>query len=381
MLNVCLFPLPFMGEGCRAKRGRVRAVNSRLKKLTRDLLSLPTAPFHEEVVLAYIREFARRRALDLKSDRYGNLIVRYRNGNRPKPVALSAHTDHPGFEILDVCGRDIRARWLGGCDPNHFPGGAVTIISVGEEIAGRATSPLARDKTFAVRSRRALPNANGFGYWRLKSVDFDGDQIKTKAADNLAGCVAILATLDRLQQRGEAADLRAVFTRAEEVGLLGAGGIVEAKTLPKRVPLIVLEASKELPGAKIRDGPVVRVGDAMTVFDPKIEFALHTKAANLQRAKRRFRYQRQLMSGGVCEVTLYALHDLPVGALAFPLGNYHNQGKRWPAQEVISASDLAGMIELCFAIAVDPPSGKAWRPIAKRFSSAFNKQKRRLMRT
>ena len=35
-----------------------------------------------------------------KADRYGNLVVRYRRGDRPKPVALAGHMDHPGFEVL-----------------------------------------------------------------------------------------------------------------------------------------------------------------------------------------------------------------------------------------------------------------------------------------
>ena len=355
-------------------------MNRRLQKIFRDVLSLPTAPFHERAVAAFIRTFARRRRIPVKTDRYGNLILRYTNGEQPESVALTAHMDHPGCEILNADGRNLTARWLGACDERHFPGGRLTLVSGVEEISGRATSALGDDKTFSARAARSLPRPEGaFGYWGLTPVAFDDDHIRTKGADNLASCAAILAVMDRLNREKANADFWGVFTRAEEVGLLGAGGIVRARSVPRRVPIIVLETSKALPGAEIGGGPVIRVGDAMSVFDPRIEYAVHTTARELAKKKRKFKFQRQLMSGGVCEATLYVLYGMTVGALAFPLGNYHNMGKRWPAEEIISASDAAHMVELCFALAINPPVGETRRPMKKRFSASFKSRGKRLL--
>ncbi|MDE2997710.1 MAG: hypothetical protein OXU79_01370 [Gemmatimonadota bacterium] len=355
-------------------------MNKRLRKIFLDVLSLPTAPFHEDAVAGFIRTFARRRRIPVTADRYGNIVLRYTKGNKAESVALTAHMDHPGCEILDADGRDLTARWLGACDERHFPGGRLTIVSEGNEIPGRATSALDDDKTFTARAVRPLPNPGGaFGYWGLTPVAFDGDLIRTKGADNLASCAAILAVMDRLNREKADADLWGVFTRAEEVGLLGAGGIVRARTVPKRVPIIVLETSKALPGAEIGGGPVIRVGDAMSVFDPRIEYAIHSTARDLAGTKRQFSYQRQLMSGGVCEATLYVLYNMSVGALAFPLGNYHNLGKRWPAEEFISASDAANMVDLCAALAVNPPVGETRSPMKKRFANSFKSRGKRLL--
>lgn len=356
------------------------------QKILSEVLSLPTAPFHEDAVSAHIRAFAAQRGMPVKADRYGNLLVRYRKGPRPRPVALTAHTDHPGFEVIHAGGRDLTAGWLGASDPQHFPGGPVVVISGGEQIPGRAASPLSQPengpRTFSIRVQRPLPQVEGaFGCWRLRPVVFDGDRIWARAADNLAGCAAILATLDRLHREGAEADLHGVFTRAEEVGLLGAGGLVETKLVPKRVPLIVLEASRALPGAEVGLGPIVRVGDRMSVFDPKVEYAVHSLAQELRKKDKRFQFQRQLMSGGTCEATLYVLHGLTVGALAFPLGNYHNLGRRWPAEEYISASDAEGMVALCAAIARHPPSGETRGPVKKRFEALFKARKARLLKT
>ncbi len=355
-------------------------MNRRLQKIFCDVLSLPTAPFHESAVAAYIGAFARRRRIPVKTDRYGNLVLRYTNGDQAEPVALTAHMDHPGCEILNADGRNLTARWLGACDERHFPGGRLTLVSNGDEIPGRATSSLSDDKTFTARAARTLPQLEGaFGYWGLRPAVFDDDLIRTKGADNLASCAAILATMDRLNRTKAAADLWGVFTRAEEVGLLGAGGIVRARTVPRSVPIIVLETSKALPGAEIGGGPVIRVGDAMSVFDPRVEYAIHSTARDLKKTERKFNYQRQLMSGGVCEATLYVLYGMTVGALAFPLGNYHNMGKRWPAEEIISASDAAHMVDLCVALALNPPVGETRNPLKKRFAAAFKSRGKRLL--
>lgn len=355
-------------------------MNKQTLKLFTDLLALPTAPYYEDEVSAFIQAFAKKRGLALKADKYGNLIVRYTHGKNPKPVALTAHMDHPGFEVLEANGRDLKARWLGGCDPNHFPGSRVTLVVGGEQWTGRVTSTLGEGKVFEIRAQKGLDCAEGvFGYWGLKPVVVDGDLFRTKGADNLASCAAILAVLDKLQKEKAEADLWGVFTRAEEVGLIGAGGLVAAKTVPKKVPLIVLETSKELPGAMIGDGPVIRVGDRMSIFDPGVEYAMHTLAQELAQKNKKFQFQRQLMSGGVCEATVYVLYGFTVGALAFPLGNYHNQSKRWPAEEYISISDSEGMIRMCYEIAKNPPVGETRTPMQRRFEEGFKRQEERLL--
>ncbi|MDA0748671.1 MAG: hypothetical protein O2954_19305, partial [bacterium] len=183
-------------------------MNKTETKLFKDLLALPTAPYYEGAVDAYIRAFAKKRNLSVKTDKYGNLIVRYTNGKKPKPVALAGHMDHPGLEVLEANGRDLTARWLGGCDPKHFPGGRVILYSGGEEISGKANSTLSPEKIFSIRAARSLPETEGvFGHWQLKPVVFNGDLIHTKGADNLASCAAILATLDRLRRKKTNADL------------------------------------------------------------------------------------------------------------------------------------------------------------------------------
>ena len=66
----------------------------------------------------------------------------------------------------------------------------------------------------------------------LPDFSIDEDYLVMRAADDLAGCGCILAALDRLRVDPPAGDVYGVFTRAEEVGLVGARLLAEAGTLP-----------------------------------------------------------------------------------------------------------------------------------------------------
>jgi putative aminopeptidase FrvX len=63
------------------------------------------------------------------------------------------------------------------------------------------------------------------------------------------------------------ASVYGVFTRAEEVGFIGAIQLAKSKQLLQDVTVVSLETSAELPPAKIGAGPIVRVGDRTSVFD------------------------------------------------------------------------------------------------------------------
>jgi putative aminopeptidase FrvX len=115
-----------------------------------------------------------------------------------------------------------------------------------------------------------------------------------------------------------------LFTRAEEVGFLGAIEAVRLGTVPPGASVLSLECSKALPSARQGDGVIVRVGDRMSIFDPGLTESLRTAADTLVRRDGSFRYQRKLMDGGACEATAFCASGFRASGLAVPLGNYHN---------------------------------------------------------
>ena len=191
----------------------------------------------------------------------------------------------------------------------------------------------------------------------LVDFELDGELIRMRAADDLAGCGAILAALAQLSRSGVApsGDVYGLFTRAEEVGLVGARLAAEAGTLPLGTLVISAESSRTLPGAEQGRGPVVRVGDAGSTFDVDAESVLiRARESLLERDDESgraggtgFKSQRQLMSGGVCEASAFAVYGYQVTGIAFPLGNYHNAAPEGGVEaEFIHVDDYLGGIAL-----------------------------------
>jgi endoglucanase len=115
-----------------------------------------------------------------------------------------------------------------------------------------------------------------------------------------------------------------LFTRAEEVGLVGARLAAKSGLLPNNTFVLSAETSHTLPGAELGGGVVIRTGDGSTTFDNEAEAYLKRAAAELAKSDPEFKFKRQLMSGGGCEATAFAGYGYQVTGTAFPLGNWHN---------------------------------------------------------
>ncbi|MBI3978119.1 MAG: M28 family peptidase [Chloroflexi bacterium] len=295
----------------------------------------PAAPLHEGAVIATLREHLARLGLPAETDHYGNLIAHLRRGEPAQRLALVAHTDHPAFEILDVQGGRAGGVLRGGVAAEYFHQAVpVRIVTAAGPIAGRIESAAVDQATGETRLDLVTngPAAPGdFGVFDLVDFALVGDQIHMRAVDDLAGCAAIVLTLAELAAGETACDVYAVFTRAEEVGLVGATLLAQSGRLPPDTLVISLEASRALPGAEQGGGPVIRVGDARRAFDPSGEALLLAARRRLQATDPAARVQRQLLSGGTCEATAFLAYGYRATGMAFPLANYHNQG---PAQQI-----------------------------------------------
>jgi endoglucanase len=147
-----------------------------------------------------------------------------------------------------------------------------------------------------------------------------------------------------------------LFTRAEEVGFLGALEAVRLGTVPAGASVLSLECSKALPSAPQGDGVIVRVGDRMSIFDPDLTQSLRTAADALAGRDRSFRYQRKLMDGGACEATVFCASGFRASGLAVPLGNYHNASDDGIgiAPEHVVVDDWLAEVALLVELGCDP---------------------------
>ncbi len=335
--------------------------SNRLDYWLREILPLPTAPFNEDAVRARVRRLAEERGLGIKEDRAGNLLLEYKNpGRRSKAVAFTCHMDHPGFEVMESRGRSAKVRLLGGVDEKTLKGSRLVFEDEGRRIKAETLSvKMAKDRRkedTVLRIKANEPLRPGqFGWFDLVPLSISRGRIRSKALDNLISAALICALLDDLASRKRKAQVYGLFTVAEEVGFAGAMEAVKGKLVPKKLPVIVMETSRELPSFEIGKGPVIRVGDRMSVFDDGMTLWLSDTAEALTKQDKRFQYQRALMPGGWCEATLFQLAGYKTGALAISLDNYHNMGKKGAAAEAVSLSDTEQMLKLMEALALTGP--------------------------
>ena len=299
----------------------------------------PAVAFHEDGTAAAARAILDAAGIEHHTDDYGNILARLPGGGHDggapiPPLAIVAHLDHPGFELTGrTDGGDFVAEALGGIPPSAFDAGIPlqVLLPGGGRLAASTLGPHgepAQRKALVRLSAAAAedPPLPAAAVFDLPDFALDGDYIRMRAADDLAGCAAALAALARLSRRADRppGDVYVLLTRAEEVGLVGARLAAEARLLPPDTLLISVESSRALPGAEQGLGAVIRVGDAGSTFDADAESVLIRAREALQERDRGFRAQRQLMSGGVCEASAFAAYGYRATGLAFPLGNYHN---------------------------------------------------------
>ena len=361
--------------------------------------ALPTAPFVEHAVNAYVRRFVDSRGrLKLAADRWGNLLVSYANGPRPRggPLWFAAHTDHPGFIAQRMTGRNkLLAQWLGGVALPFFRQADVRfyVIAPGHAqchveriVPGRITSVVAKDTNGDIRPHLrkrvqaayvevAEPVPPGtIGMWYLPDPRLAKGQVFARAHDDLSQVAAMLCLLDELDRKRPAGHVTCAFTRAEEVGFVGAIGLAMEKVLPADACYVSLESSDaRAAGVSAGDGPIVRVGDLVATFDQVTLSWMNNVAKDLARSQPGFRWQRKLMPGGTCESTAVLAFGHVTGALCLPLLNYHNMGLSGRVEsEIISLDDFDHEVTLLLALVAQSARRTTTnKALAKRLADRF----------
>ena len=204
-----------------------------------ELAGWPAVPYYEHAVAGHVRGLCGRAGLSVEADRYGNLLVTLPGDDPGAPgIAFVAHLDHPGFEVLARERGNFMVRALGGVPPPAFESGTpVQVITrAGERVPGRvlgrAGTPEDRTVLLDADEGRigALPCAAALD---LPDFELDGEVIRMRAADDLAGCAAILTALREMAAAPTPGTVYGLFTRAEEAGLIGARLAAEDGLLPK----------------------------------------------------------------------------------------------------------------------------------------------------
>jgi endoglucanase len=340
-----------------------------------EITSLPTAAGREDRVVGWIKRWveARRSWLTLEEDRWGNLVIRSRR--KPKqgvaPLWITAHLDHPAFVVRKVDGRELELEFRGGVNDPYFVGAKLEVFDAKTARSVEATIRTLDAKATPfklVTARLAKPLAGvgpgSIARWKFPKAAIrkgpsatKGDRLlHTHACDDLAALAAAIAAMERFGKDPSLAHVGLLFTRAEEIGFIGTIGAARSGTIPKGTRLVCLENSRSFAESPIGGGPIVRVGDRISVFTPELTNRIGAIMLEYQKEAPGYRFQRKLMPGGACEATAFASFGHASTCLCLPLGNYHNMvdidgvaagsAKAKVGPEFISVSDFHGLVTM-----------------------------------
>lgn len=325
-----------------------------------ELAYLPTASGLEHRVVDWVRTWVGRRPdLRLTEDSGGNLLIIRKGRKRRDPVLAVAHMDHPAFVVAEVAGHEAVFEFRGGVRPEYFDGARVDFVT-GRAHRGRVTTYEAQTRTGLIEVGGPMPEPGDIARWHVAARKPRAGRFLAYACDDLAGCAAGLAALDRARQRPDLAHFGVLLTRAEELGFIGAIHAAATGGIPAEARLLSIETSRASSDAPLGAGPVIRVGDATTVFDHDLTNRISAAAQEAG-----LLHQRRLMSGGSCEATAFGTYGFRTAGLCLPLGNYHNMGNldeveaghgdASPMLEEVSVDDFHGLVDLLLlaAAAVD----------------------------
>ena len=338
------------------------------------IAACPTAPCHEGHVRACLLErLAGLPGVTTRLDEFGNLHARYEHEASDRTsVRLVAHMDHPAF-VIERNGDHAELRFAGGVDESHFAGKRIVFHHDDDaRPLGRATitNTVFAEETKRVTLDGAIPAKATFATWALPKARCTQQLFISRACDDLAQVATVLALLRRLALGGSRASVHALFTRAEEIGFAGAFAALNDATPLAPMPTLSLETSQARGFARAGAGPIVRVGDRLSVFDSATTHWLETAFRDLKATQPDTTWQRLLMGGGTCEGSVFHRAGLPTGALCVALNNYHNMGPRGSIRaESISLRDWQGLYDFLFFLATEAKSPRAAdEAVAARFS-------------
>jgi endoglucanase len=361
-------------------------------KILSELCAVPTAPFAEDRVIEYVRQFAQARPrLRRRSDRFGNQLLELPGASRHPRLVFVAHMDHPGLVARRMTdSRTLAAAFYGGVLSEYIVGTKVRFFDAGREIVGTiiSTKPDPQRPSYpasAVVRVSAAVTPGAPGMFNLPATRIAGGRFHARVCDDLAGAAAALTMLDQLS-RGRSklkSTVAVLLTRAEEDGFIGAiASVVDGKLIRKTDRIISIECSAMQPYAKQADGVILRVGDRTSIFNSALMYFLHQQAELLKKRDKTFNYQRSLMPGGTCEATVFDAWGYTTGAVCVPLGNYHNMNreKKRIEAEYVDLSDWKNMVKLFVAVASQIHTfSNDLTPLRQRVQQRFEKRRKLLI--
>ena len=208
----------------------------------KQLVETPSPSGFEQPAQRVIRAQLDNVADELQGDVMGNLIARLAGDGGPK-LMLAGHCDEIGFMVQYVDENGfIYFGAIGGVDPHLTPGQRVRIHTAAGELPGvigkkaiHLIEPKERETVIKLKEQyidigcsskdevMAILKIGDPVTFAVGVEKLQGDRVTSRAFDDKMGAFIVTEVFKRVQQKGGAtAELYAVSTVQEEIGLRGA---------------------------------------------------------------------------------------------------------------------------------------------------------------
>lgn len=312
------------------------------KRILLELMETPGVPGYESEIADKVEKYFRQYTDVVRKDKLGNLIALVAGeGAEPRPrIMVATHMDEIGLIVTKIePGGFLRFTQLGGFDLRTLPGQEVIVHGRTECKGVIGSKPphltIAEEREKAIPMQDlyidlAMPEAMVQECVRIgdiitiarTSMELQNGYIAGKALDNRSGIAALLECLQEMKRLRVRADVYAVATVQEEVGLRGA--VTSTYGIHPDIGIAVDVTHADMPGVaadlgmKMDGGTVIQNG-------PNIHreiFARLVETARSQNIQYQLRFQQgpTATDGSAIQITR---EGIPTGVLSLPLRYMH----------------------------------------------------------
>lgn len=338
-----------------------------MKNFLRDICEAPGVSGYEHNVAKIVHAAFSDHVDEVRQDRLGNVVF-YKKGtgeNRPR-ILLAAHMDEIGLMVTKVEeGGFLRFSAIGGIDPRTIVGQEVIVygkealpgvigvkpphLTAGEDLTKAHTmEDLHIDVALSEDRVKKLISVGDLAVIRREMIELAGSSVAAKAMDDRAGIAVLLTCLQELERLQHTADVFAVATVQEEVGVRGAATATYG-VVPD-IGIAVDVTHGEMPGVPEHETSKLGKGPALTL-GPNI----HPKVGSeLIRIAKEYKIPYQLEvspapTGTDARAIQVTRGGIPTGLVSIPLRYMHTSVELLDMEDI----KLSGRLLAYFIAAVD----------------------------
>lgn len=331
-----------------------------LIELTKTLSGLPGPSGYEQPVRAWLEEYLRPIADEIRTDALGNCIAFKRCGKPgAKTVLLDAHMDEIGFVVTGAKDGFLSFEMLGGVDQRMLPAREVRVLTepplfgVIDVLPPHVLSAEEREHAFAPdklcidagltqeEAEKLAPPGTPVVY-ASDFLELGEKMICGKALDDRACAAIIIKAFERLAGQQLDVDVCCLVSTQEEVGHRGAA--VAAWAIQPDVALVVDVTHGKTPDWS--DAPCVCGRGAAIGIGPNMNAAVTRELFSLAK-ERGIAYQPEAVPGGNSGTNAQAIQvaqaGVATGLISLPLKYMHTP------VEVVCREDMDAIVELLAA--------------------------------